>query len=117
MKSIIVKNNWCNLTQVKVESPGILQAFKLVRYPKGRIFRLDNELEETDQIIINNDDEYYIITDLSKEIDEVPGEPVEYMSLNDYCIHEFHAILDNENLDWLEKRINKINRILEKIYK
>lgn len=97
-----IENSWINLTLLKVESPGT----KLVEYKKNKIFRIDNEINELDQIIMSDDSEYYICFEISKDIDIVglvPEFHITYMTLNDYYIYQFHSILDNEYLSWQEK--------------
>lgn len=99
------KNKWCNLTKIKVVKGDILP-FKTVECNKVRIFRIDINLKELDQIMIINDPEYYICTKISIdcEVEGIESEiHIEYMSLQDYYIYEFHKITDDENLSWQEK--------------
>ena len=101
-----IENSWINLTLLKVESPGTNRAFKLVEYQKNKIFRIDNEINELDQIIMSDDPEYYICFEISKDIDIeglIPEFHITYMTLNDYYIYHFHSILDNDYLSWQEK--------------
>jgi hypothetical protein len=101
-----IENSWINLTLLKVENPGTNKAFKLVEYQKNKIFRIDNEVNELDQIIMSDDPEYYICFEILKDIDIeglVPEFHITYMTLNDYYIYQFHTILDNEYLSWQEK--------------
>lgn len=99
-----IENNNFNLKQLKVESPGTERAFRLVKYDKGKIFRTSGEVNRLDQITFSGDTEYYIIFELSKDIDgKDPEFHIDYITLNDYFILKFHSILDNVYLDWQEK--------------
>lgn len=111
-----IENAWVNMIKVHIVS-GEEGLFKLKEEKVERVFRLDNEVNELDQIIIENDDEYYICFEINKEIDELviefdgakvfevrdPEFEIKFMSLTNYYIYEFHSILDNEHLSWQEK--------------
>jgi hypothetical protein len=100
-----IENSWVNQTLVKIEA-GNEKVMMLKEYNTGRVFRLDNNVDELDQIVLPGDDEYYICFEINKEVDldDRPSEyEIKYISLNDYYIYHFHSILDNEYLDWMEK--------------
>ena len=100
-----IENAWVNMIKVHIVS-GEERALKLKEEKGERVFRLDNEVNKLDQIIVANDDEYYICFEVNKEVDEVPGDPefqIKFMSLTNYYIYEFHSILNNDYLSWQEK--------------
>jgi hypothetical protein len=137
-----IENAWVNMIKVHIVSGE--ERMMMLKEEKGeRVFRLvtgnglllpENEVNELDQIIIANDDEYYICVEVNKEVDEVeiefdgakvfeykdPEFEIKFMSLTNYYIYEFHSILDNENLSWQEKPemirdlSNKISTIFSK---
>lgn len=95
-----IEKSWINLIKIYIEK-GENRWFRLVEENIDKIFRINDDIDDLDQIVFTDDGEYYICFEIKEKI---KGEyDLKFIALNDYYIYQFHSILDNEILSWLEK--------------
>ena len=88
-----IENSWVNLTLVKMENDKTLKEYKT-----GKVFRIDETVDELDRINIIDVDEYYICLEINKEDEEYE---IKYISLNDY----FHFLKNHSELRGIIKNM------------